>query len=224
MPEKNVKRERERDIEREESNRCLVGSWCCSWISYKSERIQAMRIIYDRPDRTPSRNPLWTVSLLFLLRCTINTIAVKNRDSRKIQTVSRAHDSLYRYGYNILSISEENSYSPPSVLRVYISYPSKIYSAWNFLLNSSLSLSFSLWEYDKLEETLLCLFEFLIRARIESLGKQRILVLFGSNLNQFKFEHRANEIYQFHKKRLVYVIYVGKKRSPAERNWPKSGY
>lgn len=114
MPEKKrEERERERDIEREESNRCLVGSWCCSWISYKSERIQAMRIIYDRPDRTPSRNPLWTVSLLFLLRCTINTIAVKNRDSRKIQTVSRAHDSLYRYGYNILSISEENSYSPP---------------------------------------------------------------------------------------------------------------
>lgn len=114
MPEKNVKREREREIS---SERKATVAWWCSWISYKSERIQAMRIIYDQPDRTPSRNPLWTVSLLFLLRCTINTIAVKNRDSRKIQTVSRAHDSLYRYGYNILSISEENSYSPPPPLR-----------------------------------------------------------------------------------------------------------
>lgn len=64
----------------------------------------------------------------------------------------------------------------------------------------------------------MCLFEFLIRARIESLGKQRILVLFGSNLNQFKFEHRANEIYQFHKKRLVYVIYVGKKNNDHQPN------
>lgn len=115
----------------------LVGSWwCCSWISYKSERIQAMRIIYDRPDRTPSRNPLWTVSLLFLLRCTINTIAVKNRDSRKIQTVSRAHDSLYRYGYNILSISEENSCLPPPP-RLHKSSEPKIYLSRNFLLLSS---------------------------------------------------------------------------------------
>lgn len=86
-----------------------------------------MRIIYERPDRIAQQKTLFELFLLcfFLVRCTINTIAVKNRDSRKIQTVSRAsHDSLYRYGYNILSISEENSWplSPPRLHKLFDLY------------------------------------------------------------------------------------------------------
>lgn len=142
---KTWRREREiyiYNIEREESKRRPLLGGVAVELAINQNEFRRWELFMTGLIGHLVETPLWTVSLLFLLRCTINTIAVKNRDSRKIQTVSRAHDSLYRYGYNILSISEENSYVlpppplPPFLLRVYISYPSKIYSAWNFLLLS----------------------------------------------------------------------------------------
>lgn len=160
---KTWRREREiyiYNIEREESKRRPLLGGVAVELAINQNEFRRWELFMTGLIGHLVETPLWTVSLLFLLRCTINTIAVKNRDSRKIQTVSRAHDSLYRYGYNILSISEENSYvlppPPPSFLTPRLHKLSeqdifRVEFSSSFGNSTSLSL-YSLREYEKTGE------------------------------------------------------------------------